>query len=205
MILRLCSDRIAASVSGQFAKSGIWEEAWRVDPKCTVEASKLSDYVGNSTEIAFESFFDDVFIGVRCRGTRRTLVQFASDCVNALSQSSPKDFALALDRYIGIQSHQPAQFAEIGCVNAWKCVGPLRLSRTSNGFPAFDDVWPLVQRSSCGLDKRYAKAIEFGFSGPCEHWLGLPISCAEGSRAVDGHMLQEALMRYAAADNLTVP
>ncbi|WP_157615493.1 hypothetical protein [Rhizobacter sp. Root404] len=200
MNLSLCSDRVAASVSGQFAKSGAWEDAWRVDRKRLVDLSELRDYIGDSSEIAFESFFDDVFVGVRCRGAPVTLLQFSLACIHALGKSSPKDFALSMDRFIGGESRQPAQFAEIGCVNAWKSVGPIRINRTPYGFPAIEDLWPLVQRSPCGLDEHHAKAIEFSFGGPCDHWIGLPVSGRVGPRAIDADLLAEALTLYAGAE-----
>jgi hypothetical protein len=91
-------------------------------------------------------------------------------------------------------------FAEIGCVNAWRSVGALRMAPPHVALcSGFEPLWRQLTAHPVGQNTRHAKAIEFGYEQPLAHWFGLPVSTPGEPHAVSEALLRQALGTVAAS------
>ena len=110
---------------GQFAKDGVWEEAWSFSVADCPEATTVEAFCGSAVEVAFEAFFGEAFFGARCKGTPQEVIDFATRCTNAFAAATcGESFFRALFEpnellHVG---RKPVK-AEAGAVNAWKSLG----------------------------------------------------------------------------------
>src|SRR3990167_5396371 len=119
-----------------------------------------------------------------------------SELVSYLAQSTE----VAFEAFFGVFRQelgcplpgQPPAFAEIGCVNAWRSVGAVRISEPHLASSGFARLWHSVLHSSVGRDTRHAKAIEFAFEYPLAHWFGVPVSVTGESNSVSEALLRQA-------------
>lgn len=189
---------MSAPTMCQFAKDGLWEQAWSFPCDRPPSLPELDGYLAHRTEVAFEAFFGPAFFGVRLSGTTSEVKAFGIKCLNALSAQS--SFFDALRREIGCPGlGQKPDFAEIGCVNAWRSIGAFRMTELPPTVSEFELLWSLVCDSPVGRDTDHAKAIEFAFKHPIEHWFGIPISVEGGPNLVSKTLLanaDQALIRW---------
>ncbi len=182
----------------QFAKNGVWEEAWKFDVSAVPENPSILDYLNGAEEVAFEVFFGDAFFGLRFSGTAEKARQGALVCVKAYRLASAGvQFFSTLSTLLNAPSWgQTVLCAEVGAVNFWKSIGPCRLpdlqAAKSNPTAALRDV--LV--TPVGLDLQHPKALELVCEGQLQHWFGLPISEQAPPYRVSEVLFADAL-RYA--------
>lgn len=84
-------------------------------------------------------------------------------------------------------------FAELGCVNAWRTSGSIRLPNIKYALTELDKVWDSLRTSAIGLDQRHDKALEFGFERPIAHWIGVPVSIGDTSNSLSKDLVGAAL------------
>lgn len=162
----------------QFAKNGVWEEAWRFNKSAVPESPSILAYLNDAEEVAFEVFFGDAFFGLRFSGSAEKARQGALACVKAYRLASAEvPFFSALSALLNAPAWgQTVVCAEVGAVNFWKSVGPYRLpdlqAAKSDPTAAFQD----LLATPVGLDCQHPKALELVCSGQLQHWFGLPIS-----------------------------
>jgi hypothetical protein len=162
----------------QFAKDGVWEQAWSFPGHRPPSLPELDGYLADRTEVAFEAFFGNAFFGARLSGSGPEVKAFSIKCLKAVSAQA--SFLDTLRREIGCPVlGQAPDFAEIGCVNAWRTIGAFRITGLQPTASEFDLLWSLICVSPVGRDTVHAKAVEFAFQQPLEHWFGIPI-CVEG-------------------------
>jgi hypothetical protein len=183
---------MSAPTMCQFAKDGVWEQAWSFLGDRPPSQPELDSYLANRTEVAFEAFFGNAFFGARLSGTTPEVKAFSIRCLKALSAKA--SFFDTFKREIGcpILGQKP-DFAEIGCVNAWHSTGAFRISDLQAASAGFELLWRLICDSPVGCDTDHAKAIEFAFKQPIEHWFGIPISIEGGSNRVSRTLLRETI------------
>ena len=182
----------SAPSSYQFARAGQWEKAWSFSPASRPSPSEFEAYIADSNEIAFEAFFGHAFFGARKRGSAQELIDFCTKCLKAVR--SKESFFDSFRRDIGCPvTGQLPEFAEIGCVNAWRSIGAFKIHSAQLSYLEFEPLWHSIQDSPVGCDLHHAKAIEFAFSRPLEHWFGLPISVAEQSNLISKTLLFQTL------------
>jgi hypothetical protein len=183
---------LSAPTSCQFAKGGQWEKAWGFSPDSLPSPLELEAYIAQSNEIAFEAFFGHAFFGARKRGSAQELIDFCMKCLKAIG--SKKHFFDTFRHDLGCPvADQPPDFAEIGCVNAWRSIGALRIHPSQLTTLGCESIWHATHDSPVGRDSQHAKAIEFAFSQPLEHWLGLPISVAGESNLISKTLLRQTI------------
>lgn len=188
----------APPTSAQFAKAGVWEKAWRIDarqpPGPADLAADLPAYLADATDLAFEAFFGPAFFGLRLTGPRTALEPFALQCLQALHAARAGGFMAVMQRRFQLPAPdaRPA-FAEIGCVNAWKSIGALRIPDPAAALARFEDTWHALRQQPLFHDTRHAKAIEFAGDHPLPHWFALPISRPEAPFDISAALLRRAL------------
>jgi hypothetical protein len=176
----------------QFAKDGVWEQAWSFACDRPPSLPELDSYLANRTEIAFEAFFGRAFFGARLSGTAPEVKAFSIQCLKAASAQA--SFFDTLKRGLGCPVvGQKPNFAEVGCVNAWRSIGAFRISQSQPSASEFELLWNEICDSPVGRDTKHAKAIEFAFKQPLEHWFGLPISAEGGSNRVSITLLRQTI------------
>jgi hypothetical protein len=184
----------SAPISGQLAKAGEWEQAWSFSSNEVPTDLAVAAFLNQSREVAFEAFFGLAFFGARCVGEPQKVEFFAVKCVQALRGSSSSPFLAAMNEQFGCPRRGAiASYAEIGCVNAWRSAGTLRLSNLHTALAKFEETWLTTQQSLPYRSAQYRKAIEFAFEQPMPHWFGLPISEPEPPYAISKEMLRDAL------------
>lgn len=183
---------MSAPTMCQFAKDGVWEQAWSFPSDRPPSLPELASYLANRTEIAFEAFFGSAFFGARVSGTAPEVKAFGIKCLKAVSAQA--SFFDTFKREIGCPVlGQTPDFAEIGCVNAWRSVGAFRMSQLQPAASEFEPLWDVICDSPVGRDTHHAKAIEFAFKQPLEHWFGIPISVESGSNRVSKTLLRQTI------------
>lgn len=182
----------SAPSSYQFARAGQWEKAWSFSPASRPSPSEFEAYIADSNEIAFEAFFGHSFFGARQRGSVQELIDFCMKCLQAVS--SKELFFDTFRHALGcpVEGQLP-DFAEIGCVNAWRSIGAFKIHSAQLCYLEFEPLWQSIHDTSVGRDLHHAKAIEFAFSQPLEHWFGLPISVAGGSNLISKTLLYKTI------------
>ena len=183
---------LSAPTSCQFAKSGQWEKAWEFSPDALPSPLVLEAYIAQSNEIAFEAFFGHAFFGARKRGSAQELIDFCTKCLKAVRSKESFFDSFHLELGCPVAGQLP-EFAEIGCVNAWRSIGTFKINSAQLPYLEFEPLWHSIQDSPVGCDLHHAKAIEFAFSRPLEHWFGLPISVAEQSNLISKTLLFQTL------------
>lgn len=175
----------------QFAKDGAWEHAWAFVGSGLPPRSDLRAYIARRTEIAFEAFFGRSFFGVRFVGEPAEVQAFAARCLDAAAVRGPLE---VFRRRLGLPllDEMPA-FAEVGCVNAWRSVGPVRIWERGQVSVDFGTMWRAVLRSPAGRDSCHAKAIEFAYESPAPYWLGMPVSEPHEPNPLSAALLRDAL------------
>jgi hypothetical protein len=141
--------------------------------------------------LAFEAFFGRWFFGIRITGSPSKVETLATQCVGAVR--AQQLFFDVLRQALGcpIRGQQPA-FAEVGCVDAWRRVGAIRVNRLQWDGSEFERLWFSLADSAVNRNTTHAKAIEFAFEEPLAHWFGLPVSTPG-----EPHRLSEVLLRQA--------
>ena len=178
----------------QFAKDGVWEQAWSFPADRAPSLPELDSYLANRGEIAFEAFFGSAFFGARITGAAPDVKAFSLKCLKAFRAQA--SFFDTFKREIGCPVlGQKPDFAEIGCVNAWRSIGAFRISDLQADSSGFELLWPLICDSPVGCDTVHAKAIEFAFKQPIAHWFGIPISIEGGSNQVSKALLLQTIER----------
>ncbi len=176
----------------QFAKDGAWESAWSFPSGRLPPASELAAYLSHRTELAFEAFFGRSFFGARITGSTLEVEAFATQCFRAVR--AQQSFFDVLRHELGCPvPSQPPAFAEIGCVDAWRSVGAIRVVEPQLATSEFERLWFSLLDSSVNRNTRHAKAIEFAFEAPVAHWFGLPISTPGEPNSLSESMLRQAL------------
>ena len=192
-MLHLSRHFSSAPTSAQFAKEGEWERAWSFVSHELPDRATVFTYLAGSREVAFEAFFGLAFFGARYVGDPQGVEHFASRCLNAL-RAKAKPFLVEASELLGFPNPGDAcSYSEIGCVNAWCSVGPLRLPDPLSALADFEATWFAVQRSRPYTNTTHPKAIEFVFTHPLLHWFGIPISEPRHSHPVNKQMLCDAL------------
>ncbi|AOG21560.1 hypothetical protein [Acidovorax sp. RAC01] len=182
--------------SGQFAKGGAWESAWSFSPDALPSEDAVREYLGGSTEVAFEAFFGPSFFGARMTGQPREVEWFALQCVRALNADRSPRFLTVLYEHLQLPRCQSSvSFAELGCVNAWRSIGTLRIDNLPVALAAFEDTWRAVESSAAFQDTRHDKAMEFAFETPFAHWFGVPVSMPEETTRVSRDVLRDVMRR----------
>ena len=177
----------------QFAKDGVWEEAWSFPSDRLPSLPELESYLANRTEIAFEAFFGRAFFGVRLSGTTPEVKAFSIQCLKAASTQASFFDALRHELGCPVLGQKP-DFAEVGCVNAWRSKGGFRIAQPQPCASEFELLWDLIEGSPVGSDTDHPKAIEFAFKQPLEHWFGIPVSVEGGPNRVSKTLLRQALI-----------
>lgn len=181
--------------SGQFAKNGVWEQAWSFAADGLPNTASLQAYLGESTEVAFEAFFGEAFFGVRMAGSSSAIHSFGGLCVQAMQSANQGECLVAV--LSGLLQRGPLgeqlAFAEVGAVNAWRSVGALRIPDPSGALANVESVWAALARSTVGCDTQHRKAIEFAFEHPIAHWFGIPLSTPDDPCRVSRALLENAL------------
>jgi hypothetical protein len=183
---------LSAPTLCQFAKDGVWEQAWSFPRDRPPSLPELDSYLANRTEIAFEAFFGSAFFGARITGTAPEVKAFSLKCLKAFSAQA--SFFDTFQREIGCPVWgQKPDFAEVGCVNAWRSTGAFLISDLQAASAGFEQLWRLIEGSPVGCDTAHAKAIELAFKQPIEHWFGIPISIEGGSNRVSKALLRQVI------------
>lgn len=182
----------SAPTSYQFAKDGAWESAWSFPSDRLPSHAELAAYLEQSTEVAFEAFFGSAFFGARVVGSALEVETFGIKCLQAAR--AREVFFASLHRELGCPApgQRPA-FVEVGCVNAWRSIGALRISAPQLASVGFEQLLQLVLESPAGQDTRHPKAIEFAFEAPIAHWFGLPASAPGTPHPVSLALLSQAI------------
>lgn len=182
----------SAPTSYQFAKDGAWESAWSFPSDRLPSHAELAAYLEQSTEVAFEAFFGSAFFGARVVGSAPEVETFGMKCLQAAR--AREVFFASLHRELGCPApgQRPA-FVEVGCVNAWRSIGALRISEPQLASLGFEQLLQLVLESPAGQDTRHAKAIEFAFEAPIAHWFGLPVSTPGTPHPFSPALLRQAI------------
>ncbi len=182
---------MSAPTSCQFAKGGLWESAWSFSSDRLPSHPELVTYLAQSTEVAFEVFFGHAFFGARMLGSALEVENFSIKCLQAVR--AQESFFPVFHREIGCPvAGQPA-FAEVGCVNAWRSVGAIRISGPQLALAGFEQFWRTVLGSPVGRDACHTKAVEFAFESPLAHWFGIPVSPSGESNQVSECLLRQAI------------
>jgi hypothetical protein len=185
---------MSAPATCQFARDGVWEEAWSFPSDRPPSLPELDGYFANRTEVAFEAFFGRAFFGVRLSGTAPEVKAFSIQCLKAANAQA--SFFDALRHALGCPVlGQKPDFAEIGCVNAWRSIGAFRITQPQPSASEFELLWNSMCDSPIGRDTDHAKAIEFAFKQPLEHWFGIPVSIEGGSNLVSKTLLHQTIVR----------
>jgi hypothetical protein len=193
-VLIAASEFSATPTSCQFAKGGEWERAWSFSLDSLPSDAAVRDYLSQSTEVAFEVFFGSAFFGARIVAQSSEVELFALKCLRALHDSRAQPFLAVLQEHLQLpRPESSVSFAEIGCVNAWRSVGTVRIPNPSEALSTFEETWRAVQRSAPFRDTRHRKAIEFAFEQPLPHWFGVPVSESEQPCRISKELLRNAL------------
>jgi hypothetical protein len=185
---------MSAPTMFQFAKDGAWEEAWSFTSDCLPSQPELDSYLANRTEIAFEAFFGRAFFGVRLSGTAPEVKVFSIKCLKAASTQASFFDTFRHDHGCPVLGQKP-NFAELGCVNAWRSMGAFRMTLPQPSASKFELLWDLICDSPVGRDTGHTKAIEFAFRQPLEHWFGIPICVEGGPNRVSKKLLRQTIER----------
>lgn len=176
----------------QFAKDGVWEQAWSFPADRAPSLPELDSYLASRGEIAFEAFFGSAFFGARLSGTTPDVKAFTLKCLNAFSAQA--SFFDTFQREIGCPVlGQKPDFAEVGSVNAWRSTSAFQISDLQAASSGFELLWRLIEDSPVGCDTNHAKAIEFAFKQPIAHWFGIPLSIEGGSYRMSKALLRQAI------------
>jgi len=178
--------------SFQFAKGGIWENAWSFSVDRLPSGHELVTYLARGNEVAFEAFFGRAFFGARITGSPLDVETFSLKCLEAARAQA--SFFPAFQREFGFPVlGQLPTFAEIGCINAWRSVGALCIPHLPLASADFDQLLSSLRGSPVGHNTCHDKAIEFAFEHPLAHWFGVPVSIPGGSNLVSEDLLRQAL------------
>jgi hypothetical protein len=181
---------------GQFAKLGVWEEAWIIKSEAGMpDEQAVMTYLADAEEVAFEVFFGTAFFGLRCRGTPQQVLQFALACIRAQHESLVGDSFLSL---LSSALEVPAwgehvEFAEVGAVNFWKSIGPYRVPdlKLAQGNP--EVLLQALKQTPLGQNTQHPKAMELGCIGIFPHWFGLSVSSEQPPFALSLMQLKQVL------------
>ncbi len=180
---------------GQFAKFGIWEDAWSFDISAPPSIDELEAYLKGVNEVAFELFFGSSFFGIRFEGTSSYLLEFVMHCLRCIRNAT--DF----DSYVAALGEHPLCGAlcneithlDVGAVNAWKSVGSFPMPEPSQAWVEFDTLWPLLCSSQLSQDVDHLKAVELIYLKPVVHWVGIPVSIQEPPYSLSKDLLLNVL------------
>lgn len=176
----------------QFAKDGVWEEAWSFPPDRLPSLPELEAYLDHRGEIAFEAFFGSAFFGARLSGAAPEVKAFSLKCLKAVSAQASFFDTFMHETGCPVLGQKP-DYAEIGCVNAWRSIGAFRLIELHPAASEFELLWAAICDSPVGRDTVHAKAIEFAFEQPLAHWFGIPVSIDGGSNLVSKVLLRQTI------------
>jgi hypothetical protein len=191
-MLEILPQFMSAPTSFQFAKDGLWENAWSFPNGRLPSQTELLAYLAQTSEVAFEAFFGQSFFGARITGTALEVQALSIKCLHA-ARAGPSFFTV-FGQALGcpVAGQRPA-FAEIGCVDAWRSVGAVRIAEPQLALSDFARLWHSVLGSSVSRNTRHAKAIEFAFEHPLAHWFAVPVSAASDTNLISEKLLREAL------------
>ncbi len=174
---------------------GAWERALSFPSNRLPDEASLHAYLGDSTEVAFEAFFGDAFVGARIEGTPSAIRSFAGQCMLAMHAANQgESFVAAFGRHLQLGPlGEVLAFAEVGAVNAWRSVGAFRIQDPRGALADLEPLWVALQSSPAGRDTQHRKALEFAFEQPLVHWFGIPISTPDAPGELSRALLEEAL------------
>lgn len=179
---------------GQFAKLGIWEEAWVIQPNGMPEQQTVVTYLAGAHEVAFEVFLGNAFFGLRCKGTADEVKQFALACVQAMRCKSSAAFFAHLSEFLSFKTWgEQVEFAEVGATNFWKSIGSYRVPDLAAAQANPDALFQTLLNQAVGKTTLHPKAMELGCGGRLAHWFGLPISAQEAPFALSLDALKGVL------------
>lgn len=175
----------------QLAANGAWEQAWVLRPdERTPRMEEVRRWLDRYDDsVAFEVFFAHpggaVFLGVRLTDLeseeRTRLVEAVIESVFRAAWSDLSETLAGLEdiasQPVGsLLSGDPA-WLELGVVNAWRSVGSQVLWRLGDPPPNGDTFrQKLGTRRQLLAPQTNPLALEFAFSDPLPHWLGVPVS-----------------------------
>ena len=185
-------------LTGQFAFDGNWEKtlSFKVDAPPSID--ELKEYLAGENELAFELFCDASFFGVRFTGTPAFILELSEHFLKCLNTALDlHSFIKAVGNHdsCGELCHEVSHI-EVGAVNAWKSVGSYRLPPPEQTLEDFDKFWSEICDTLLVNDVNHPKAVEFAYSDPLPHWLGLPISTQLPPYSISKEMLREILLRF---------
>jgi len=203
----------------QLAANGAWEQAWRLRPgERPPSAQAVRRWLDRYDDsIALEVFAhpggEGAFLGARLAGLepaeRARVVQAVVDSVSGSAWSDLGEVLAGLEGILPratepLLAGDPA-WLELGVVNAWRSVGSQVLWRAGEP-PPNEGTFRRALRARRQLLAPQANplALEFAFTDPLPHWLGMPVS----KPAREGHVLDlsaaltlsEVLLEHVAAD-----
>ncbi len=180
---------------GQFAKLGIWEEAWVIQPNGMPEQQTVVTYLASAHEVAFEVFFGNAFFGLRCKGTADEVKQFALACVQTMNCKSGAAFFAQLSESLHIKaSGEQVEFAPVGAVNFWKSIGSYRVLDLAAAKANPDALFQTLLTKPVGQTIVHPKAMELGCTDVLAHWFGLLVFHRAPPFALSPQALTNALM-----------
>lgn len=180
---------------GQFAKNGTWEKAWAFDVAERPDDGEVRNFLAGTSEVAFEAFFGEAFIGVRCTGEPRAVESQALQWLTAMESAvnGVDLYHLLVDSPVFDTSEERIAFAEIGMVNAWGSSDRYRFASPGVALEGFEAHWSTILHRQLGQDPSHRKAIEFVYLDPVHHWIGLPVSSPMPPFRLDPELLRKAL------------
>jgi hypothetical protein len=172
----------------QLAANGEWEKALVLSHGAPQLDEMIAWLDSAPADIAWEVFLADdagpeQFFGIRLAGLSQAEQQ--RFCIEALrffdscGRRSGQDFlAFARDLFAAPQllNGQPS-FLEMGFVNAWRSMGPVRLESAPRASMACEEL-----QQALAAHPHYSEiranpiAIELAFDAPLPHWLGVVVS-----------------------------
>jgi hypothetical protein len=181
----------------QLAANGEWEKALVLSHGAPQLDEMIAWLDSAPADIAWEVFLAgdadlEQFFGIRLAGLSKAEQQrFCTDALrffDSRGRRTGQDFlAFARDMFAAPQllNGQPS-FLEMGVVNAWRSMGPVRFASTPCAVVAYEGL-QLALAAHPHYSEAHANpiAIELAFNSPFPHWLGVVVSRSQA----DGHRI----------------
>lgn len=172
----------------QFASASDWEHCIVIEKNSDKNLFDVWEQSISPDFIGVEAFFDvqgkeikDAFIGFRINATAENISRcrsYVASFVDSASVVLLADFVSGDESVLSDNDFLNGEpdFMELGVVNHWNSFGPIRFWNKNDGS-AYDGFLCELQTASRFLEILPAPAaIEFAFSNPIPHWIGLTVS-----------------------------
>ena len=190
----------------QFAAGSDWEHCLTVHGGTDYAAVEEWFAKTGKRVIAAEFFFDadeygmkDAFAGVRLPASDAAAAFYrgAAKAMTGGRSGALLDFLALSPSELSFDS-EVIDFMELGAVNKWNSFGPVRFWQAGCGDPgkALDRALSANGRFLAPME--VPAAIELSFGGPCQRWLGLPVSVRQddGSYILSLEKAQNAVILF---------